>query len=130
MASKNASKRKGRMTKIVVLVVILAMVFGGVAASLVALFAGHGSVVGTYKSSDGRTLALSKVDKTGQGLATITLSSGGQSAQAPYKVSGDSVVITASSGSGKSQDITLKIQGQDLTISSGGQTETWVRQSQ
>lgn len=129
MASKNASKRKGRMTKIVVLVVILAMVFGGVAASLVALFAGHGSVVGTYKSSDG-TLALSKVDKTGQGLATITLSSGGQSAQAPYKVSGDSVVITASSGSGKSQDITLKIQGQDLTMSSGGQTEIWVRQSQ
>ena len=114
------------MTKIVVLVVILAMVFGGIAASLVALFAGHGSVVGTYKkANDGRTLVLDK-----KGTATITLSSGGQSAQAPYKVTGDSVVITASDGSGKTQDITLKIQGQDLTISSGGQTETWVRQSQ
>src|SRR5450759_3560957 len=125
VASKNARKRKGRMTKIVVLVVILAMVFGGIAASLVALFAGHGSVVGTYKANDGRTLVLDK-----KGTATITLSSGGQSAQAPYKVTGDSVVITASDGSGKTQDITLKIQGQDLTMSSGGQTETWVRQSQ
>jgi hypothetical protein len=83
------------MTKLVVLVVILAMIFGGIAASLVALFAGPGSVVGTYVASDGRKLVLDK-----KGMATISLPSGGQSGQAPYKVKGGSVVITASSGPG------------------------------
>lgn len=117
------SRRKGKMTKIVVLVVILAMVFGGIAASLVTLLAGHGPVTGTYKASDGRTLVLDK-----KGLATITLAAGGESAQAPYKIKGGSVVITASNGNGQTQDITFKIDGQNLTVSNGSQSETWVRQ--
>jgi hypothetical protein len=117
--------RKSRMTKLVVLVVILAMIFGGIAASLVALFAGPGSVVGTYVASDGRKLVLDK-----KGMATISLPSGGQSGQAPYKVKGGSVVITASSGGTDTQEITLKIDGQNLVVANGGQTETWVRQSE
>lgn len=109
--------KSNRWIKVVALIVILAMVLGGLAAGIFVLLGGSPDVQGTYKASDGRTMVLKS------GTAKITVPDGG-SASAPYKVSGDTVVIEVD----QQNKITLNIEGKNLVIQGGGESGTWVRQ--
>lgn len=114
-----AKKGLNRGMKIVALVVILAMVVGGIAVSLFAALGGGVNVAGTYKSSDGRKLVLAK-------NGTVTLSVPGQpAATAKYTVKGDQVVVQVDA---KNQ-VAFNIDGKDLVIlNSSGTEDRWVRQ--
>jgi hypothetical protein len=114
-----AKKGLNKGMKIVALIVILAMVVGGIALSLFAALGGGANVAGTYKSSDGRKLVLAK-----NGAVTLTVS-GQPPATAKYTVKGDQVIIQVDA---KNQ-VAFNIDGKDLVVenSSGGQ-DRWVRQ--
>lgn len=113
-----AKKGLNRGMKIVALVVILAMVVGGIAISLFAALGGGPLVAGTYKSSDGRKLVL---DNKG----TVTLTVPGQpSATARYTVKDGQVVIQVDA----KNKVAFDIDGEDLVIQSGDKVDRWVRQ--
>ncbi len=111
------NRNLNRWTKIVALIVIIAMVGGGLAAGLVLALRGGPDVEGTYKANDGRQLVLRN------GTATITVPGQG-SATATYKVRGDTVTIQVDEES----EIPFDIKGKDLEIRGGGSAERWVRQ--
>jgi hypothetical protein len=112
------NKNRNRWTKIVALVVILAMVIGGLAAGLIAAFSSGPDVSGTYKASDGRQMVLKN------GTATITVPGQSGSATAKYKVSGDEVIIQVD----QKNQVVFQIDGKDLVIQGGGSVDRWTRQ--
>jgi hypothetical protein len=105
------------VTKIIALILVLAMAGGGLATGLVLLLAGSPDVQGTYKASDGRQMVLK------DGSATITIPDQG-SATASYRVRGDTVVIRVD----ENNEISFDIDGRDLVIRYGGATDRWARQ--
>jgi hypothetical protein len=113
-------KKKSNWTKVVALILVAAMVLGVVAASIFAAFSGGPSYTGTYKSGSGSTIVLRS-----DGSATVTLPGVNGPQQFLYSVNGNEVIFTSSSSGGT---VTLQIKGKNLTLSQGGQTETWVKQ--
>ena len=111
------NKNLNKWMKLVALLVILAMVLGGLAAGLFVAFSGGPKVEGTYKVSDGRQMVLKN------GTATMTVPGQG-SASATYKVEDNSVVIQVDA---KNQ-ISFEIDGKDLVIQNGSTVDRWVRQ--
>jgi hypothetical protein len=116
------NRNRNRWVRIVALFIVLALVLGVVATSLVLALSGNKSVLGTYSSSDGRTLALSK-----DGVATLTLPSIDQPISASYKVEGDVVTIYDRT-TGSAEGISFKIEGKDLILGEGKDAQSWVRQ--
>lgn len=117
MEGAGVKRGQNRATKIIALILVLAMAGGGLATGLVMLLAGRPDVQGTYRASDGREMVLKG------GSATITVPDQG-SATATYRVRGDSVVIRVD----ERNEISFDIDGSDLVMRHDGTTDRWVRQ--
>jgi hypothetical protein len=112
------NKNLSKWMKIVALVVILAMVLGGLAAGLLAAFSSGPDVTGTYKASDGRQLVLKN------GVATLTVPGQSGTATAKYSVKGDQVIVQVD----QKNQVAFDIDGKDLVIQGGGKVDRWTRQ--
>ena len=118
MVKSKRNVKKKRWTKVVAVFVIIAFVFGVIAAGLFVALTGTPAVAGTYTAPDGTTLVLAK-----DGTATIRQSSPGRLvATANYKVEGNSVTIRDPKAPG--QQVSFGIDGKNLVAPDGA---VWVR---
>lgn len=112
-----------RWVKLVALFIVLTMVLGLIATSLIVALMGNGGndVVGTYALSDGSKLVLDK-----DGYATVTIPQNPEPARATYNVENDKVTIEDPS-SGKVL-VTFKYKDKTLTDTSGQSSDVWLKQ--